>query len=146
MADVYAITNKDTGEQYIGSCRIFARRRSRHLSDLRHGRHHNKELQATFDMFGADRLTFTLLESAPGGDICDCEQRWIDRLSPVYNALSAKRGERGGGKRDRSSRIEVYFPKDVHEQIRMRAETEHTTMSAIIINAVMFASLFEQGA
>jgi group I intron endonuclease len=45
----YIFGNPDTGEKYVGSTGNLSYRKSRHLSDLKKGVHHNRNLQEAFD-------------------------------------------------------------------------------------------------
>lgn len=48
-AGVYAIINKTAHKCYIGSCQDLRNRASTHLSMLKHGKHHSKEMQEDYN-------------------------------------------------------------------------------------------------
>lgn len=87
---VYAIMRK--GEMiYVGSSLNMRKRKSCHLSQLRHGRHINRRLQRSFLKNGESAFTFVCLERCPHDELASTEQRWLDRLfeigAPLFNDL-----------------------------------------------------------
>lgn len=81
----YKIVNHASGKLYIGSAVNLKRRLSRHLTDLRHGRHDNQHLQRAFDKDGEDAFTFEVIAYCEPGSLLDWEQAFIDACEPEYN-------------------------------------------------------------
>ena len=83
----YRIVNHATGKVYIGSAVNLQRRLSRHLTDLRYGRHDNQHLQRAFDKDGEDAFTFEVIAYCEPGSLLEWEQAFIDAGEPEYNIL-----------------------------------------------------------
>lgn len=85
MADttgVYCITNNINGRVYVGSSSVsLARRISQHRQSLRSNTHYNEHLQRSYNKYGKDAFSFSILQKCPPCDCLNLEQRWIDRLS-----------------------------------------------------------------
>lgn len=78
---VYAIRCRANGKVYIGSTTLsFVQRWNSHRSQLDHGRHANRYLQAAWDRHGADAFEFMAVEVCDPGMCIQREQSWIDRL------------------------------------------------------------------
>ena len=56
VSGVYQISNKLTGEKYIGSSVNIRKRANRHKSDLTRGAHSNILLQRAWDFYGANHF------------------------------------------------------------------------------------------
>lgn len=97
MTVIYKISSICKPERcYIGSAMVFAKRRHKHLEDLRKGKHHNPKLQRHFNKYGESDLKFEVLEKIE----CSCallrqEQYWMDKLEPYFN-ISKIAGSRQG--------------------------------------------------
>jgi group I intron endonuclease len=75
---IYKITNSANDNFYIGSAVDLKRRRARHFSELRHGKHNNQHLQAAWDLYGEQAFVFTILEYvAPGEALYEAEDKWM---------------------------------------------------------------------
>ena len=60
---IYRITNLVTGKSYIGQTRMdFGDRRDSHFSLLNTGKHYNKNMQADWDIYGAENFEFAVIE------------------------------------------------------------------------------------
>lgn len=69
VSGIYTITNKVTGELYIGeSLDIYRRWHDEHIPQLRKNRHYNKELQQDFSKYGEENFSFEILERYSGND------------------------------------------------------------------------------
>jgi group I intron endonuclease len=78
---VYKLTNKNNGRVYIGSAKTFKTRWHNHTASLRRQKHHNKYLQADFDICGEEAFVFEVLEVVEGSkpERLSTEQRYIDQ-------------------------------------------------------------------
>lgn len=93
---VYLITCTPTGKCYVGSASItFPRRWDNHRSELRRGVHPNRYLQRAWSKYGADAFRFEILERIEPERVIEAEQRWIDLLDPVFNAVRTAGHTRG---------------------------------------------------
>lgn len=69
VSGIYTITNKVTGNLYIGeSLDIYRRWHDEHIPQLRKNRHYNKELQNDFNKYGEENFSFEILERYSGND------------------------------------------------------------------------------
>lgn len=74
---------------YVGSSVNVGRRKSQHLNALRNRTHKNFLLQRVFDKYGADGLTFELVEECDSDLLVKREQHHIDSLNPWCNLSEA---------------------------------------------------------
>lgn len=81
---IYSITSP-SGKQYIGSAASFRRRWTKHLHDLRVGKHHNKPLLSAYRKYGESALKFEKIALCAVSDLLRLEQCFIDLLGPAYN-------------------------------------------------------------
>jgi len=85
MQGIYKITNKKTGDFYIGKSVDVTRRWEQHTNELEKGKHANKKLQAMFNKQGQNvmlDLTFETLEvfkNASEKKLLDREAYWINK-------------------------------------------------------------------
>lgn len=89
ISGVYAITHLATGNQYIGSSRNIARRWYVHRSTLRTNTHHTSRLQRTWNKYGEDAFSFTIIEyvEPTRAALQAREQHYLDTLQPAFNTL-----------------------------------------------------------
>lgn len=86
---VYAITNIQTQEQYIGSSNDITLRLNQHRMALRRGNHHAKHLQEAWDKFGENAFRFELLEEVTDHRLLGIiEQHYLDAKRPASNSSS----------------------------------------------------------
>lgn len=78
---IYAIA-VDNGKIYIGSSVNIERRWKTHQRDLRGGTHANNYLQRTYNKYGANAFTLTVLEICAREELYAREQAYIDALAP----------------------------------------------------------------
>lgn len=83
---IYKIINAATDSFYIGSAVDLRRRKARHFSELRHGKHNNGHLQAAFDLYGESNFSFIVLEYvAVGPELYEAEDKWMaDHVGKKY--------------------------------------------------------------
>lgn len=85
---VYRILNASTGDFYIGSTCNLRRRRNEHFRWLRAKKHCNPHLQRAWDLYGADKFTFEVVELCTRDAAPVREQHHLDTLKPRYNILT----------------------------------------------------------
>ncbi len=86
---IYAITNIQTQEQYIGSSNDISLRLNQHRVALRRGNHHAKYLQEAWDKFGENAFQFAQLEEVTDHRRLETiEQQYLDARHPAYNSSS----------------------------------------------------------
>lgn len=85
VSGVYKITNRVTGESYVGaSCNVGARR-------VQHLNCNTLPIQKDIQELGPENFTFEIIEEAVRADLSEKEKSWIVKLKPFYN-----RDEKGG--------------------------------------------------
>lgn len=92
---IYKIENSGNGKVYIGQSKNLSNRQYTHFRALEKGIHHNKHLQRSFDRFGADAFTFTVIERCAVEELNERERFWIQ----AYDAMNPAKGynqESGG--------------------------------------------------
>ncbi len=89
---IYAITNIQTQEQYIGSSYDIFLHLNQHKAALRRGIHHAKRLQKAWDKYGEAAFQFELLEEVTDHRVLESlEQQYLDAKQPIYNSSSVAR-------------------------------------------------------
>lgn len=75
---IYKIINIVSNSFYIGSAVNLQRRKARHFSELRKGKHNNRHLQRAWDKYGEQAFVFVVLEEPPEHvDLLECENVWL---------------------------------------------------------------------
>lgn len=86
---VYKITNKLTGECYIGSSKNIKKRWSRHKKPSTWKRQPNSLLYKAFQEYGLADFQFDILEECSEDNLKQLEDKHIQELQPVYNKIRA---------------------------------------------------------
>ncbi|EMN1931795.1 GIY-YIG nuclease family protein [Burkholderia ambifaria] len=63
LMGVYRVVNKTTGRSLVEVGRDVNARLNRHLTELRFGKHPNRQLQADWNLLGAEAFEFELIEA-----------------------------------------------------------------------------------
>ncbi len=79
---IYAITNRITGEMYVGQSKDVVRRLDFHIYQLRRRKHSNPRLQKNVDMYGLEAFDCTILEVMP--DEIVNFTRWLNEKEAFY--------------------------------------------------------------
>lgn len=88
ISGVYKITNKITGDFYIGSSKDIKRRWRDHRKLSQWKAHSNTRLYKDMLEFGLDNFTFEIIEET--SSLKEREQYYIEQLKPSYNSIRAK--------------------------------------------------------
>ena len=83
ISGVYKITNKITGDFYIGSSKDIKHRWAHHRSPSVWKLHPNVKLYKAMAQYGRDNFIFEVLEETT--DLHNREQYYIEQLKPAYN-------------------------------------------------------------
>lgn len=87
VSAIYQITNKVTGDHYIGSSSNAYIRWYVHHCELRHNRHHSPYLQNAWDFYGEEAFSFDVVEVCDASTLRDREQWYLDNRFGAYNTL-----------------------------------------------------------
>jgi group I intron endonuclease len=101
ISGIYCIENTVNKKKYIGSSQNVYKRRNRHFSELKCGKHKNSKLQSSYNKHGKDAFIFYVLEEiADERLLIEAEQKYINDFNPEYNinliansSLGVKRSE-----------------------------------------------------
>lgn len=75
---IYKIINVINNKFYVGSAVDLKRRKTRHFSELRTGKHNNRHLQAAWVKYGEQAFVFVVVEELPdGADLLAAENVWL---------------------------------------------------------------------
>lgn len=75
---IYKIINVVNNKFYIGSAVNFSRRKARHFSELRHNKHNNRWLQASWNKHGESSFVFAVVEEVQDKALLlEVENRWL---------------------------------------------------------------------
>lgn len=83
---IYKIINVINNKFYVGSAVDFSRRKTRHFSELRTGKHHNKHLQAAWNKYGEQSFIFAIVTEVHNkADLIAVENVWLkDHVGKEY--------------------------------------------------------------
>jgi len=82
---IYTIVCNSSKKIYVGSSNNIHSRILKHKSELRLGKHRNPHLQYSYNKYGADDFTYSLLESCEENLLLYIESFWINMLDS-YNS------------------------------------------------------------
>lgn len=75
---IYKIINVVNNKFYVGSAVDLKRRKTRHFSELRTGKHKNRHLQAAWVKYGEQAFVFVVVEEVPAdADLLAAENVWL---------------------------------------------------------------------
>jgi group I intron endonuclease len=75
---IYKIINVVNNKFYVGSAVDLKRRKTRHFSELRNGKHNNRHLQAAWVKYGEQAFVFVVVEALPDdADLLAAENVWL---------------------------------------------------------------------
>jgi len=75
---IYKIINVVNNKFYVGSAVDLKRRKTRHFSELRTGKHNNRHLQAAWLKYGEQAFVFVVVEElGQDADLLAAENRWL---------------------------------------------------------------------
>lgn len=94
MYFIYRIENIKNQKNYIGLTNNIVRRRSRHFTDLKFGRHDNQFLQKEYDIFGKDAFHFSILyeRDVDYEEISKQEKIFIKQFDSYHNGYNQNEG------------------------------------------------------
>ena len=87
ISGVYKITNKITGDFYIGSSKNIKERWAAHKSPSIWKEHPNSKLYKDMAQYGRENFIFEVIEKT--NDLRIREQNFIEQFKPVYNSVRA---------------------------------------------------------
>ena len=91
MIGVYKITNKITGDCYVGSSKDIGKRWKRHIySHKTKGKHYEYFLYRAMRKYGIDNFEFEILEVCEDFERIPLEQKYYENLSPRYNNIEPR--------------------------------------------------------
>lgn len=86
ICGIYKITNRVTGEYYIGQSMQLCNRWGQHILLLHKKKHHSLRFQESFDLHGFPAFVFEVLEIVPRAELEKREAEYIERLKPSLNS------------------------------------------------------------
>ena len=90
ICGIYKITNKITGDFYIGSSKNVKRRWESHKWPSVWKKYPNKQLYKDMQKYGIDKFELQILAEVEAGSLKETEQEFIETLNPIYNDMNAK--------------------------------------------------------
>jgi GIY-YIG catalytic domain/Ribbon-helix-helix protein, copG family len=124
---------------YVGQTMDSEKRRKRHLSTLKNGKHSNKKLQEAYNTVNAELAFEILQENVLEIDLLEFEQQWTETLSSV-NCLRPGGARPGAGRPpdpNKQITITIQLPPDLLEQVQTMSLEQHQSVSAIIRTLIL---------
>lgn len=121
MGGIYKILNSVNGKFYIGSTKDFSVRWTRHLSDLRAGRHHSRYLQRSYYKYGEG--SFSLIPIEETENLFERESFWINKLNPEFNSGAVGGGDNLSNHPEKENIIKK-MTKTLNEKISLMTKEE----------------------
>lgn len=90
VSGIYKITNKVTGECYIGSSVNVYKRWRHHTWESTWKERPNNKLYQDMAKYGVEKFEFQLIVETEPADLKLLEQEYIEQLHPTYNRYRAK--------------------------------------------------------
>ena len=90
ISAVYKITNKITGDFYIGSSKDIKHRLVTHKCPSTWKQCPNNQMYIDMQKYGVDKFVFEILAEVEEGKLKVAEQKFIELLKPTYNRCNAK--------------------------------------------------------
>lgn len=90
---IYGIINVEEKKIYIGKSTDIERRWKEHQNKLSKGTHHNKALQKSYDIYGADAFQYKVIELVPENHYSFVELEYINKYAKknkAYNVYGDK--------------------------------------------------------
>lgn len=92
ISAVYKITNKITGECYVGSSKNVYSRWANHKCPSTWKKHLNNRMYQDMQKYGVEQFYFEIIVPAAPTHLKICEQEFIDIYHPTYNNNRANTG------------------------------------------------------
>ena len=89
ISGIYKITNKITGDFYIGSSKNIKERWASHKWQSTWNRFPNNPMYQDMKKYGTDSFVFEILEIVEPEELKVTEQQFIETLKPAYNQMNA---------------------------------------------------------
>jgi excinuclease UvrABC nuclease subunit len=126
MRGIYKIVNSQNGKIYVGSSVNIERRWRKHKAALRSGRHRNPHLQNSWDLYGEETFSFSVLEQV-SEELCllEAEQHYIDTLKPDYNIATHATGGSGPCSEETKRKISAAVKGEKHPFFGKTLSEEH---------------------
>ena len=90
ISAVYKITNTITNDFYIGSSKDVKKRWADHKKPSTWKRFPNNPMYLDMQKYGVEKFDFEILEEVEEGSLKEKEQKFIEKLQPIYNNRKAK--------------------------------------------------------
>lgn len=125
ISGVYKITNKITGDFYIGSSTNIKKRWTYHRSLSVWIKHQpNSRLYKDMQEYGLDSFTFEIIEQTYS--LKEREQYWIEQLKPSYNSIRADCPDIDIYKETHRRRCKAWYEAHKDEHLAKSKARHHT--------------------
>ena len=109
ICGIYKITNKITGDFYIGSSKNVKIRWKNHKCPSKWNEHPNNPMYLDMQRYGVDKFAFEILAEVEADKLKEKEQEFIETLNPTYNQMNAKGWDIEGYKETQRKAVNKYY-------------------------------------
>lgn len=92
---IYCIENLINGKKYIGQSKNIAQRRSEHRRSLVGGYHYNEHMQRSFNKYGIESFSFTVVKLCRAEDLDNLEEFYIKEYNTLDKTVGYNRSKGG---------------------------------------------------
>lgn len=110
---IYAIANLINGKIYVGQTSVSEKYRfAQHISALRHNRHPNSHLQASWNKYGEKAFSFSVLSRCKVQDLDALERYYIEKFDSIENGYN----QESGGNLNKSPSVKTRYLMSVRSR------------------------------
>jgi len=132
LCGVYKLTNKSTGDFYIGSSRDLTRRKNIHLNAIKARTHRNKTIREDSLLFNETNFEFEVLEYCKNYELKDREYHYIFELNPKYN-----KNFPSGSEKKETHRISMHMPNELFKDLQKICTQRKLSITSYMIRSLV---------
>ena len=124
MIGIYKITNLANNKVYIGQSVDIENRWRQHIQELNNNAHINKHLQSSWNKYGSQNFSFSVICECNEDKLTELEQYWIDMYGGINSKLNYNNRE--AGNKGRLSQDSINKCKESAKKVKHNPLSEST--------------------